>query len=427
MRKSNKILHERGGYKLVYDRGRNGTLRSPYIQIVWYDEARRRVRSISTRTESLEEAERQLDALYEKNEKGRAICATCGQPLPNAAPYLLTEAITAYLEARKSRASISAIRPRLGHILTFLESTDQLSVLCTEVDKEWVNEFREWNIEVQVEAGTDAKGRPVYRDRAPGTVEASIRQLKAAINFAEYRKMIAAKANFSPRKPEDVSKTPIYRASIPVLAAMFRYCTEPERKPGESDKAYSKRVAGRGDLLRFLRISVTTWARPDAAHDVSTDPSREQWDRDEKRLSLNPKGRVQTKKYRPVVPIARQMVPLLDANEGFYVRVSSVRQAWESMQSELGLPGNRSSGLKLIRRSMAQLARNQMSKAEWVEAMIMLGHHRPSTSDLYGFDDPGDLPRALEVTEQIISEIISLAPLAFACQPRADDRHSTSG
>ncbi len=414
MRKSNKVLLERGGYKLVYDRGRNGTLRSPYIQIVWYDEERRRVRSISTRTESLEEAERQLDALYEKNKKGRAICATCGQTLPNAVPYLLTEAIAAYLEARKSRASISAIRPRLGHILTFLESTSQLNVLCTEVDKEWVGEFREWNIEVQVEAGTDEKGRPVYRDRAPGTVEASIRQLKAAINFAEDRGMIASKAKFSPLKPEMVSRTPVYRAPVPVLAAMFRYCTEPELKAGESDKTYKKRVSGRRQLLHFLQISVATWARPDAAHDVSTDPLRDQWDPAEKRLNLNPMGRVQTQKYRPVVPIARQMAPLLDANEGFYVRVSSVRQAWEAMQSELGLPGNRQSGVKLIRRSMAQLARDRMSKAEWVEGMVMLGHHRPHTSDLYGFEDPGDLPRALQVTEQIIDEIIALAPLAFA-------------
>ena len=413
MRKSNKILLERGGYKLVYDRGPNGTLRSPYIQIVWYDEERQRVRSISTRTESHEEAERQLDALYEKNEKGRAICAACGQPLPNAAPYLLTEAIAAYLEARKSRASISAIRPRLGHILTFLESTGQLGVFCTEVDKEWVNDFREWNIEVQVKAGTDEDDKPIFRDRAPGTVEASIRQLKAAINFAEDRGMIASKAKFSPLKFKQVSRTPVYRAPVPVLAAMFRYCTEPERKSGESDKAYKKRVSGRRELLHFLQISVATWARPDAAHDVSTDPLREQWDSAERKLDLNPKGRVQTIKFRPVVPIARQMAPLLDANEGFYVRVSSVRQAWEAMQSELALPGNRQSGVKLIRRSMAQLARKRMSEAEWVEATIMLGHRRPSTSDLYGFKTPGDLPKALEVTEQVIDEIIELAPKAF--------------
>jgi hypothetical protein len=54
-----------------------------------------------------------------------------------------------------------------------------------------------------------------------------------------------------------------------------------------------------------------------------------------------------------------------------------------------------------------------MSKSEWIEGTIMLGHHRPTTSDLYGFEEAGDLPTALRVTEEIIDEIVALAPLAF--------------
>ncbi|GGD34611.1 hypothetical protein GCM10010989_05930 [Croceicoccus pelagius] len=195
---------------------------------------------------------------------------------------------------------------------------------------------------------------------------------------------------------------------------MFRYCTNPDRQIGESKKAYAKKIKQRTELLHFLQISVSTWARPDAAHDVSTDPKRRQWDPEQRKLRLNPKGRTQTRKFRPTVPIARQMAPLLNATTGYYVNVASVRQAWEGMQSALGLPGDRESGLKLIRRSMAQLARNRMTRAEWIEGKIMLGHNRPDQSDLYGMDEPGDLPRALEVTEQIIDEIIMLAPLAFA-------------
>jgi hypothetical protein len=413
MRKTNKPIYERGKYKLIYDRKRDGSLRTPFIQIVWYDDERRRVRSISTGTENPAHAEHQLDALYEKTERGRAICPACGQNLPNAAPYLLTEAIAAYIEARKSRTSISSIRPRLAHILNYLEATSQIDVLCTGVDEEWIDEFREWNIEVPIEAGTDEEGNPRFRDRAAGTVEASIRQLAAAINLAEKNEIISKKARFSPRKPKDVSHTPTYRAPVPILAGMFRYCTEPDRRERESDRAYQKRLAGRRELLRFLQISVATWARPDAAHDVSTDPSRGQWDPQERNLNLNPKGRVQTKKYRPTVPIARQMIPLLEAHQGFYVSVSSVRQAWEAMQTQLGLPQDREAGLKLVRRSVAQLARKRMSKSEWIEGTIMLGHHRPTTSDLYGFEEAGDLPTALRVTEEIIDEIVALAPLAF--------------
>ena len=57
----------------------------------------------------------------------------------------------------------------------------------------------------------------------------------------------------------------------------------------------------RASLRRFLMISVATWARPDAAHDFSTDPKRRQWNSKARILSLNPRGRRQTKKYRATV------------------------------------------------------------------------------------------------------------------------------
>lgn len=181
----------------------------------------------------------------------------------------------------------------------------------------------------------------------------------------------------------------------------------------ESDKSYAKRIADRRNLLRFLQISVATWARPDAAHDVSTDAERGQWDSEARKLNLNPKGRIQTRKYRPTVPIARQVAPLLDDTKGFFVTVASVRKAFEAMQDALGLPGDREAGMKLIRRSMAQLGRDRLGRTAWIEGKYMLGHHRPDPSDLYGIDTPGEFPLVLKVNEQIIDEIIQLAPKAF--------------
>ena len=46
MRKTNKPLYEREDYKLVYDRKNDGTLKTPYLQIVWYDADARRQRSV---------------------------------------------------------------------------------------------------------------------------------------------------------------------------------------------------------------------------------------------------------------------------------------------------------------------------------------------------------------------------------------------
>ncbi|PZO67190.1 MAG: hypothetical protein DI636_10340 [Pelagerythrobacter marensis] len=323
--------------------------------------------------------------------------------------------MAAYIDKRQDRVSISAIRPRLGHVLSFLEAQNALATTCVEVDEDWIEEFRDWNAEIPIELPSGD-----CRKRAPGTVEASVRQLAAVINHAARKKHIIGGAQFSPKKANEVSHTPTYRASIETLASMFRYCTEPPKKEGESEKNYAKRIADRRNLLRFIQISVATWARPDAAHDVSTDPERGQWDSTGRKLNLNPRGRVQTRKYRPTVPIARQMVPLLDATAGYFVAVTSVRTAFEAMQKALGLPGDRESGLKLIRRSMAQLGRDRLGRTAWIEGKYMLGHHRPDPSDLYGIDTPGELPLALKVTEEIIEEIIALAPLAFTAPQKEE-------
>lgn len=409
MSKQAQPLYQRGRYKLVQDRRRDGSLRTPFYQIVWYDEQAGRNRSRSTGTTSRDDAEIQLDALYESKEKGRAICYACRQPVTNGPAYLLTDAIAAYIDKRQDRSSIDAIRLGLGHVLSYLETQDALATTCDEIDEEWIEEFRDWNAEVPIELRNGN-----CRRRAPGTIEASVRQLAAVINFAASKKHVLRRVRFSPKKPRDVSHTPTYNASIETLASMFRYCTEPGRKEGESDKNFAKRITDRSNLLRFLQISVATWARPDAAHDVSTDAERGQWNSAGRKLNLNPKGRIQTRKYRPTVPIARQVAPLLDGNQGFFVTVASVRTSFEAMQAALGLPGDREAGLKLIRRSMAQLGRDWLGRNAWIEGKYMLGHHRPDPSDLYGIDTPGDFPLALQVTEGIIDEIISLAPVAFA-------------
>ncbi len=112
------------------------------------------------------------------------------------------------------------------------------------------------------------------------------------------------------------------------------------------------------------------------------------------------------------------MAKLLDANVGFYVSVDSVRKAFEAMQRELSLPGEGESGLKLIRRSMAHLARQRLGERDWIEGQIMLGHRRTSSSDTYAPFETGYLARALAVTDSIIAELKAAVPGAFSCQPR---------
>ena len=176
-----------------------------------------------------------------------------------------------------------------------------------------------------------------------------------------------------------------------------------------------RQVLHRASLLRFLQISVATWCRPDAAFDLSTDLKTGQWVSNAKIIFLNPKGRPQTKKFRPILPVPERMARLLDTRKrGYWVGVASVRKAFEAMLLELGLPRDRETGQKLIRRSISQIARPRIGEERWRQGEIMLGHQKASTSDIYALFDPANLGVALKVTEAIIEEIEALTPGAFS-------------
>lgn len=406
-------LYSRGRYRLDWDRKRDGTLRSPFLQIVWYDDAARRNRSRSTGTATVAEAEDELDRFYLERERGQAVCPTCGRTMDSKGGHLLTLAISDYLLDRAERPSIDSIRPRLAHVLDYLEEAGRQSITCEQVDTSFINAFRSWSARKPVVEG---KKNPVTRERAPGTTEASVRTLAAAINFAHARKDTLHPAGFTALPPHMVSRTPTFRASIDQLAAMFRYCLDPKPPKGEewSDKMRDRMKLHRENLLRFLQISVATWCRPDAAHDVSTSKDRDQWISDARVVQLNWRGRRQTKKYRPSVPVPEKFAVLLDQTEGRFVTVTSVRKAFEAMLDELGLPRQRETGLKLIRRSIAQIARRRIGEERWRQGEIMLGHQKISTSDLYALFDPANLGLALAATESIITDIEARAPGAFS-------------
>lgn len=413
MPEENAPLYSRGKYRLEWDRRKDGSLRSPFLQIVWYDDAARRNRSRSAGTSEMRRAEEALDRLYLERERGQAVCPTCGKPMDASAGHLVTQAIADYLVAREGVPSIDAIRPRLAHVLDFLDETGRNSVTCDQVDETMIATFRTWSAKRPVIEGIHARKE---RPRAPGTTEASVRSLAAAINYAHNRRETPFKAAFTALPPATVSRTPTFRADVKQLAAMFRYCIEPQAPRGEtwSDKMRARQKLHRQNLLRFLQVSVATWCRPDAAHDVSTKPDRDQWLSNAHVLQLNPKGRRQTKKYRPAVPVPERFARLLDATDGFFVTVDSVRKAFEAMLDELGLPRDRETGLKLIRRSVAQICRRKIGEERWRQGEIMLGHAKASTSDLYALFDPANLGVALAATTDLIAEIEALAPGAFS-------------
>ena len=404
MAKDAARIYSRGPYRLAWDRKRDGTLRSPYFAILWYDAVKGRERSRSTRTSDLERAKGVLDGLYLERERGGALCPACGQARTGAHGFLLNDAIADYHVAIGSqRTSSDAIRSRLRHVVHFIMSLPGQAVRVDDVDTEWVEGFRRWAIRQPV---ITSGGN--HRSRTAGTVEASVRQLSAVINAAAKRGDVSRGAQFQARAPRDVSRTPEYRADVSTLAKMFGYAT---------DRARANRC---GPLHRFLIASVSTLARPDAVLDLSTLPARKQWNSARGIVALNPAGRAQTKKYRAVVRAPWQFAAWLDAdvdaagNKGGapFVPVASVKHAWSTMAKALALPRDGEAGTKLIRRSMAQILRSRGVPDRELE--LQMGHRRLSSStDLYAPFDPDYLAAVTTTIADIIDEIEHFVPGAF--------------
>ncbi|MED5543952.1 MAG: hypothetical protein VYD90_01750 [Pseudomonadota bacterium] len=399
-----KPIYERGGFALCKRPDRSN------LEIVWYDHELRRERSASARTSDYEEGKLALDRRYLQSE-GQRLCPTCGQQFAGEVAPLLARVIADYLVQSEGKAGYKSACERLGHVVDYLSHVGA-EVTLPMVNERWVNGFRQWLLGKPVYSG---KGR-YLRERAVGSVEPCVMQLAAAINATP-----GHTAQFKPQQLKDVSASPTYRADIAGMAAMFNYCLRPKAADGGvlSRKERSQARLYRQNLLKYLRIAVATWSRPDAIYELTA----AQWHREAGVVALNPARRRQTRKYRPTLPLARQLHAWFDTVEGRFVPVSTVRGAWDNMRKELGLPGGGEAGPKLIRRSMATVARRRLGEAQWVQGEMMLGHKKASTSDIYALPEPSHLGGALAVTEDIIDEIEELAPGAFtAVLPQSDSR-----
>jgi len=385
--KRQKPLYQRGRYSLYQREGRAN------FEIVWYDEQRKRERSKSAGSSDIGQARLALDRTY-LADTGHRSCPTCHRPWDSEGSPLLLTAINDYLIQSEGKVSYkSTIRNRLTHAIDYILMTDD-TIVCAAINAKWIDGFRAWL--------TDKPNPRNGAKRSLSHIEACVMQLAAAINATP-----GESAQFKPEQLKLVANSPTYRADIATLAAMFNFCLRPDG--GRSDKERAMIAATRQNLLRYLRMAVATWARPDAIYDVHAD----QWHSAARVLNLNTKGRRQTKKYRPTIPVARQMAPWLDDLEGNWLTVSSVRHSWDAMKAKLGLPNGAQAGEKLIRRSMATLARVRIGEANWRQGEMMLGHAKASISDIYAIPDPANLGLALAATESIIDEIEAIAPGAF--------------
>lgn len=384
--KRQKPLYQRGAFALYRREGR------PNLEIVWYDDEKRRERSASTGTSDVGKSREALDKRYLES-LGNHRCPTCGREMEGDAAPLATKAITDYLLLSQGKAGHNSAKTRLSHVVGYIASTNAM-VTLPMIGQTWIDGFRAWM------AG---------KGYALGHIEGCVLQFAAAINATK-----GHQAQFKANSIKEAARSPTYRATVKTIAEMFRFCIDPPAPKGRNwtEKERAMVIATRENLLRYLRAAVATWARPDAIYDLKASA---QWHPEACVLELNPHGRRQTKKFRPVIPIARQFAPWLDeaADRENYLPVSTIRHGWDSMRAHLGLPKGRQAGEKLIRRSMSTICRKRIGEANWQQGEMMLGHRKASISDIYAIPDPANLGLALAATEAVIDEIEALVPGAY--------------
>lgn len=154
----------------------------------------------------------------------------------------------------------------------------------------------------------------------------------------------------------------------------------------------------------FLALAYGTLARPEAVLALT----REMVDFDRGLIATNPPGRKQTKKYRPVVPMAAYLRPLLEeAPPGPLVRwkglpIDSFKTAFRRMRATAELPAG--AVAKTIRHTMAtELRAKGVPEAE---IQGFLGHRAyGGKTEIYAKYRPDYLGQAVGVIDGYVAEV----------------------
>lgn len=416
-----KGIYNRGPFWLDFDRGAGGRPTSSSLYIWWYDARRGRQRRKSTGTADVRVACDALDAHF---------LATHRPSDQDRDGYLLSDLLADYhLEHGSGRDSADAIKARLKHVQRFIDREVDAGrlddpVTVEAIDDSFVERFRAWLLaEPIVARKKNAKGEWVdgkARPRAASTVEESLIQLKAALNHAHGKRRIRYVPPFKHKTRAEVTAPRNDRVSVQAMGELLDYTL---RGAGR----YGGHAARLLPLRRYIIAAVTTLARPDAILDMSVIPERAQWLRDDLRYALNPAGRVQTKKHRPIVPAGELLTEWLGATDAWFicyertregddgepvidqVAVKSIRSAWDTMRDHLKLPATW--GPKLLRHSMAtELRRRRVDP--W-ELSGQLGHRLLRTSETYAAFAPDYLGTVQAGIADVLADLSKSAAAAL--------------
>ncbi|UAJ10043.1 tyrosine-type recombinase/integrase [Glacieibacterium megasporae] len=408
-------VYQRGGYWLDLDRGAGGKPNSRNWYIFWYDSSTGHQRRTSTRTSDVRLACSKLDEHY---------LAVHKPTVADQDHYAVPSALADYWQEHGSKqASSEAIKARLKLLTRFLDvqvHTGRLvdPILPDDIDESVLGRFRSWaQIDPIVARKKDDDGNWIdgaSRTRSASTAEESIIALKAALNHAVGKRRIRYAPALKHKTRDQVTPARSYRLSVEGIGELLDFTM---RGSGKSAGHPARLMP----LRRYLIGAICTLGRPDAILDMSVSPKRGQWMQDAHCFALNPEGRLQTNKVRPVIPVVGALEAWLTASDEWLVcretsssdedqqievveqiRVASVRSAWDSAREALGIPDGW--GPKLIRHSMSTILATR--RVDLVELEMALGHRvLGKTSSRYVIFDPRYLGTIRSGLEDVVGDL----------------------
>lgn len=412
-------IYQRGGFWLDLERGAGGKPKSSRWYIWWYDPQTGHQRRKSTGTSDVRLACDKLDQHF---------LAVHKPSITDQDRYSVPAALTDYwLEHGSKQSSSEAIKARLKLMTRFIDrevEAGRLSdpVLPAELDDGAVDRFRAWAVADPIVARKkdkdgnwiDGKSRP----RMASTAEESVIQLKAALNHAFQKRRIRYVPPLKHKTRDQVTPERTYRLSIDAIAELLDYTIQ----GGGNYSGHADRLI---PLRRYLVAGICTLARPDAILDMNVQRDRGQWMQNERRFALNPEGRLQTKKFRPVLPVVDLLHSWLSQTDEWFVcrekryfdeeqqidvieqiKVNSIKSGWNSARQAVGIPADW--GPKLIRHSMATILANR--RVNLVELEMALGHRiLGKTSSRYAIFDPDYLSTIRDGLNDVVSDLLKKA------------------
>jgi hypothetical protein len=359
---SNQRLGQIGGYWLSRKQRRERADQT-WCR-TWYDNRTRQTRRVGLGTADFQEASLRLAAWVVTNERSR-----------KAAPdQVLIETVLLNYWNDHAQHLPSAKTQRLG-LSYWQEYWTRRTV--ADITPHEQRQFREW----LTKRGTGSSG--IDRILSVG---------RAALNRS--------------RKWQEVSEVPHIFGTLTAEAKRSR---EPMGRPvSPEEMAWLFDAARSRHMLTFLLIATNSLARPAAVLDLGPP----QFDKVHSLLDLNPPGRVQNKKFRPIVPVTPTLLPWLNHEVGpsdRYVSyrkkpVHSILHMWRLTRAKAGLDGRVTP--YSIRHGMAREMRKRRVPTEQIS--LFLGHlpdGSAATTSIYAPYEPGFLADGVRAIESVMDEI----------------------